>query len=253
MKKKTTIISLLILILYLFTCFSIQSNSLDVTEYIVESDKIEEEITIVQISDFHNDKRYIDVLSEKILILEPDYIVITGDLITYYNPRIDVSIQLVEKIQDVAPIYFVQGNHEYFSSCYSELKEQLLEKNVVILEDEMIETDTFNIIGLLDASDTVVNVENDKFTLLLAHRPELFEKYVEMNVDLVLSGHTHGGQICLPFLGGFYAPNQGFFPKYLAGKYQSNNTTMIISRGIGNGKIPFRLFNNPELVVIKLQ
>lgn len=251
MKRRTIFIGLLIL--FLFVYFSIQSSSLEVTEYIIESDKIDEDIIIVQVSDLHNDKKYVDILSEKILAIEPDYIVITGDLITYYNPRIDIAMQLINNIQEIAPIYFVQGNHEYFSSCYPELKEQLLEKNVVILEDEMIETDDLNIIGLLDASETVVEVKNEKFTLLLAHRPELFENYVEMNVDLVLSGHTHGGQICLPFLGGFYAPNQGFFPKYIAGKYQSNNTTMIISRGIGNGKIPFRLFNNPELVVIKLQ
>ena len=227
--------------------------ALDVTEYIVESDKIEEEIVIAQISDLHNDSKFVDELSEKITTLEPDYIVITGDLITYYNPRIDIAMKLIENIQDIAPIYFVQGNHEYFSSCYDELKEQLSEKNVVILEDDFSETNDLNIIGLLDASKTIIDVENDKFTLLLAHRPELFDTYVEMNVDLVLAGHTHGGQICLPFFGGFYAPNQGFFPKYLVGRYQSENTTMIISRGIGTGKIPFRFLSDPELVVVRIQ
>ena len=251
MKKRTIFVGLLVL--SLFICLSIQSSTLEVTEYIIDSDKIEEEITIVQVSDLHNNSKYIDILSEKILEIEPDYVVITGDFITYYNPRIDISMKLIESIQDIAPIYFVQGNHEYFSSCYTDLKNQLSEKNVIVLEDEMIETDNLNIIGLLDGSDTVIEPENDKFKLLLAHRPELFDKYVEMNVDLVLSGHTHGGQICIPFFGGFYAPNQGFFPKYLAGKYESDNTTMIISRGIGTGKIPFRLFCNPELVVIKIK
>ncbi|MGB4138298.1 MAG: metallophosphoesterase, partial [Saccharofermentanales bacterium] len=94
--------------------------------------------------------------------------------------------------------------------------------------------------------------ENDGFTVLLSHRPELFDVYVDCGVDLVLSGHAHGGQFRLPFVGGIVAPDQGLFPKYDAGLYAAESTNMIVSRGIGNSIIPFRFNNRPEVVLIVL-
>ena len=90
------------------------------------------------------------------------------------------------------------------------------------------------------------------FTVLLSHRPELFDVYVSGNVALVLSGHAHGGQFRLPYLGGLVAPNQGLFPEYDAGMYVRGNTTMIVSRGIGNSLFPFRINNRPEVLIIQL-
>ena len=95
------------------------------------------------------------------------------------------------------------------------------------------------------------NLENS-YTILLSHRPELFESYVHCNIDLVLSGHAHGGQFRLPFIGGLIAPNQGLFPQYDAGLYTSGSTNMIVSRGLGNSIIPIRFNNRPEVVVIEL-
>ena len=95
--------------------------------------------------------------------------------------------------------------------------------------------------------------KDDGFTLLLSHRPELFEVYVTCNADLVLSGHAHGGQFRLPFIGGLAAPNQGLFPKYDAGLFSEGKTKMIVSRGIGNSIFPFRFNNRPEVVLIELQ
>ena len=92
----------------------------------------------------------------------------------------------------------------------------------------------------------------DKYNILLSHRPELFDTYVEKKIDLILTGHAHGGQIRIPFIGGIVAPNQGFFPKYTSGVIEKNKTTMVVSRGIGNSIIPFRINNRPELVVITL-
>ena len=87
----------------------------------------------------------------------------------------------------------------------------------------------------------------------MAHRPEFFASYYKyLGVDLVLSGHTHGGQARLPFLGGLYAPNQGRLPKYDAGVFQTNNCTMIINTGLWHGLISFRLNNPPEVVLIDL-
>ena len=95
--------------------------------------------------------------------------------------------------------------------------------------------------------------ESDGFTVLLSHRPELFDLYVNTGVDLVFSGHAHGGQFRLPFVGGLVAPNQGFFPKYDAGQFIKENTTMIVSRGVGNSIIPVRFNNRPEIIVAELR
>lgn len=92
----------------------------------------------------------------------------------------------------------------------------------------------------------------DAYCILLSHRPEAFEVYAGENIDLVLSGHAHGGQFRLPFIGGMVAPNQGLFPKYDAGVYTQGNTTMVVSRGIGNSIIPIRFNNRPEIVSVEL-
>ena len=91
------------------------------------------------------------------------------------------------------------------------------------------------------------------FTMLLSHRPEKFNAYVNRNFDLVFAGHAHGGQVRLPFIGGLFSPNQGFFPKYTSGIYRKFKTSMIVSRGLGNSTFPFRIFNTPELVVVTLK
>ena len=95
--------------------------------------------------------------------------------------------------------------------------------------------------------------ESDGFTVLLSHRPELFDLYVDSGIDLVFSGHAHGGQFRLPIIGGLVAPNQGLFPKYDAGHFIEENTTMIVSRGVSNSIIPLRINNPPEIVVVELK
>jgi predicted MPP superfamily phosphohydrolase len=95
--------------------------------------------------------------------------------------------------------------------------------------------------------------EENTFTILLSHRSELFDVYVESDVDLVLSGHAHGGQVRIPLIGGIVAPNQGLFPQYDAGLFAENNTHMIVSRGIGNGTVVPRVNNRPEVIFIELQ
>ena len=95
--------------------------------------------------------------------------------------------------------------------------------------------------------------DEDVFTILLSHRPELFDAYVECKADLVFSGHAHGGQFRLPFIGGIVAPNQGLFPEYDAGQFKEGSTNMIVSRGIGNSILPFRVNNRPEIVLVELK
>ena len=94
---------------------------------------------------------------------------------------------------------------------------------------------------------------DEEYTILLSHRPELFDTYVDSGVDLVLTGHAHGGQFRLPLIGGLVAPGQGLFPKYDAGTFSQDRTHMVVSRGLGNSVIPLRIGNRPELVVVELQ
>jgi predicted MPP superfamily phosphohydrolase len=91
------------------------------------------------------------------------------------------------------------------------------------------------------------------FKILLSHRPELFDLYSENSMDLVFTGHAHGGQIRIPFIGGLIAPDQGIFPKYSSGSYSKDSTTMFVSRGLGNSIFPVRIFNRPEIVVVTLR
>ena len=105
--------------------------------------------------------------------------------------------------------------------------------------------------AMLDA--VTVGVRNEEFFLLLSHRPEYLEMYDQYPVDLVLTGHAHGGQFRLPFIGGVYAPGQGFLPKYTAGLYETDDLEMYVGTGIGNSVIPVRIFNPPEILTIILE
>ena len=255
------------------------NTALQLNAYTILSDKLPEAFDgyrIAHISDLHNAEMGND--NEKLLAVlkesDPDIIAITGDLIDSRNTDIEIAIRFMEEAVKLAPCYYVTGNHEARISEYNELKSGLTELGVNILENERISLEkngeTIVFIGVDDPSfesDALFNEdgsvirthlqsltkESDKFTLLLSHRPELFDVYVENHLDLVLSGHAHGGQFRLPFIGGIAAPNQGLFPKYDAGMYYENNTTMIVSRGIGNSIIPFRINNPPEVILIELK
>ncbi len=206
----------------------------------------------------------------KELIEEYDFNIET--LSKYLKLDIDIAIKFVKEINNIAPIYFISGNHEAAINSYSKLKEKLEENKVIILDNKTeilkINESEINLIGIDDPrmahENTVVDSEiikveldnakydNSKYSIVLSHRPEVFNTYIEKEIDLVLVGHAHGGQIRIPFIGGVVAPNQGFFPKYTSGMFEENKTTMIVSRGIGNSILPFRINNRPELVVITL-
>ena len=198
---------------------------------------------------------------------------ITGDLIDSTKTNVDIAIDMIKEIIEIAPVYYVTGNHEARTNEYDNLKSQMIELGVKILENEaqeiQLNNSTINILGINDPSfykesdilDSKIvknNMENiqyneDNFTILLSHRPEVFKIYVEKNIDLVFTGHAHGGQIRLPFIGGIIAPNQGTFPEYTDGIYREKDTTMVVSRGIGNSIIPFRVNNRPELMIVELK
>jgi predicted MPP superfamily phosphohydrolase len=232
--------------------------------------------TIVQISDFHNEtfgennKKII----EKIEDCKPDMIAITGDFIDCRHPNVDIAMEFITQAVDIAPVYYVPGNHErWVTEKYQELCHRMKEMGVhlmmnkaeeIIYEGERIlclgieDPDFYNVVDDNAQKEKVKSrIENleysaKDFTVLLSHRPELFKIYVDENMDVVLTGHAHGGQFRLPLIGGVAAPNQGFFPQYDAGMFVGNDTHMIVSRGIGNSIIPLRFNNPPEIVVVKL-
>ena len=135
----------------------------------------------------------------------------------------------------------------------------LLERNASLvsligIDDPNFSNDNGSSVGISMLPEDIRNlVSTDSFTILLSHRPEYFSQYVSADFDLVFSGHAHGGQFRLPFIGGLVAPNQGLFPKYDAGLFKESNTNMIVSRGIGNSIIPLRFNNRPEIVLVELR
>lgn len=278
-KQRKVLLFIVIISIGLFTFFNWQNNSIIISEMVFKNDAIPESFEgykILQISDLHNKEfgsKQNKILA-KIEKINPDIIVITGDLIDSNNTNIDIAMELINRAINIAPIYYVSGNHEAWSDSYNDLKSKLENSGVVVLDNQKIEvfndSDSVDIVGLADTSfiksdwleygdnsetNNLLNMLTEgstNFKILLAHRPELFDIYSNSSVNLIFSGHAHGGQFRLPFIGGLIAPDQGFFPKLTEGIHTNNNTSMIISRGLGNSIIPVRIFNRPELIVVTL-
>ena len=278
-KSKTilTLISLFFIILIAWTLLG--NTALEANEYEIVSDRIPQGFDgfrIAQVSDLHNtefgegNSKLIGLLSQT----EPDIIVLTGDLIDSRQTNIEIALSFARDAMKIAPVYFVSGNHEARVSEYEDLKMGLAEAGVIVLENQKVEItrdgEAITLMGIDDPSFQesylfgdaesvakqaieMLQSESDGYTVLLSHRPELFELYVKTGMDLVFCGHAHGGQFRLPFLGGLVAPNQGFFPKYDAGQFTEENTTMIVSRGVGNSIIPIRFNNRPEIILAELK
>ena len=241
--------------------------NIKVTRYSLKTEKTGSKLRIAQISDFHNDKKLGNKLIDTIKKQNPDLIALTGDFIDSDKTDIPYALSTVKKLTGIAPVYFVTGNHEIALSLCREFKQNLEKTGVKVLEGGKVEIskDVF-LYGIddplaswdydADAEGNMeyilrpIAVDKSKYNILLSHRPEAFPAYFRF--DLVLTGHAHGGQFRIPFIGGIIAPGQGLFPKYDAGMYRKENTTMIVSRGIGNSMIPIRINNRPELVVVDI-
>lgn len=230
---------------------------------------------IIQLSDIHSDKIGIsDILFlEKIKAEKPDIIVITGDLFDSYNNKPEIAYNLLSQFSSIAQCYFISGNHELrLLSEYEELKNFLERLGIINLNNKskilskgnqtinLSGIEDFNYFKMKDKINYYANYRNmlkynflkDEYNILLAHRPEKFEMYSDLGYSLIFSGHAHGGQWNIPFLGRIYAPSQGFFPKYTNGVYEKNNSKMIVSQGLGNSSFPTRINNRLEYIVVKL-
>lgn len=278
-KKLKIVLTIIIFFLGSIIFCIYENNSIVITKSNFSSQKITSDFdgfTIAQISDLHN-KLFGDdqaKILNKLKSISPDIIVITGDLIDRRKYNLDIAMTFISGAVKIAPVYYVSGNHEAWSGDFPLIKKSLVEAGVNVLDDIAVELTkgetSINIIGLSDpdflTSDYIEGTNTSKtieqlkqwsvgknFKILLSHRTELFDLYSENSMDLVFTGHAHGGQIRIPFIGGLVAPDQGIFPKYSSGSYSKDSTTMFVSRGLGNSIFPVRVFNRPEIVVVTLR
>ena len=273
---ESSLVALAIGILVAFVAWIIWSNrAVQLTKISINGEI--KGLKIAHISDFHNAKFKNN--NEKLLTLisnaNPDIIAITGDLIDSRHTNVQNSIDLVSSLVEIAPCYYVPGNHESrIPKEYNELKTALNSLGVTVLEDEKITLEkdgkSYTLLGIrdpmfeipkdsLEKSKSVIakklttlTEDGESYKILLSHRPEAFCEYVSADINLALTGHAHGGQAQIPFIGGLIAPNQGFFPKYSEGLHQKKNTSMVISRGLGNSLCPLRFNNRPEVVFVEI-
>lgn len=297
----------LLIIVILLTIYIINlliNQNVYITKYKVSSNKIPnefDEYKIVQLTDVHSirDIKQKYKLINKIKKLNPDIIMVTGDLIDspyyseenskYIKKEVEIpdrlTIEFMEELTDIAEVYFVYGNHEMmllddpqnnvFKVALENLGVNILNNKIdyITINDEKIrlvgvqdpatlyKDKKYAYVGKNNADKVkqilddllVENKEEDLYNIVLSHRPEYFELYSNYNIDLLLSGHTHGGVIVLPFVGGLYAHPQGWLPKYTSGIYEKDTFKMIIGRGIGYSGIQIRIFNPPEIIEITLK
>lgn len=267
-------------ILYLY----IQNYLIEVTQHTITIPKLDPRLKgkkIVHITDLHfkprTNKSYVETIIDKTKEIDPDFIMLTGDLV-----HADVKTlaetplrRFAELCNKIAPTYAVTGNHDIQSGALNEFQSILGASNVTLLVDEAVtisadDEELLVIMGLAERQDQTnlpqpilkpiqLTATMEKLPkLLLAHRPEYFIHYTfdkTKSPSLILSGHTHGGQVRLPFLGGLFAPGQGVLPKFDYGVFNSEedrSIRMIISRGLGNSTFPFRVNNRPQIVVVTL-
>lgn len=233
---------------------------------------------IAQVSDLHNAEFGNDneMLIQMLKDSNADLIVLTGDLVDSSHTDFDVAVRFAEKAVQMAPTYYVTGNHEaWLGQAYDMLENRLEQIGVEVMREEAVyveqDGDRILLLGIDDPEfyereateydggasriqDVIdgLRYREDEYTIVLSHRPELFDAYVDAKVDLVFSGHAHGGQFRLPIIGGLVAPGQGLFPSYDSGLYSQDITCMVVSRGLGNSVIPLRICNRPEVVVVEL-
>lgn len=257
----------------------LQNNIIDITKYNLKYDKADEPIRIVQLSDLHS-KPFKKVL-KKIDEIKPDIICITGDYINDHEKNKKKMLKYAKALAARAKVYYITGNHERRLENFDELMNELSKVGFIVLLNRIsIYNDKGFEIDFLGLDENQANFDDYKarkkgtfeykdmspyfkqlnelggYKIVLSHYPENFEGVKEMNYsqydfDLQLSGHAHGGQFCLPFIGPVYSPGQGLKPKYAKGSF-GNRPKLIVSRGLGNAEFPFRLFNHPEINVINI-
>ena len=272
--EEIIILTIILMILFIMLYLYIENNILKVSRKTIVDSSLPinfNNFKIVHLSDLHNNtsKVLIDALVSNIEKEKPNIIVITGDIVDSSRTSVKSALDFIDRIKN-NNIYYVPGNHEARIKDYNILINGLANRNVTILDNKKVLISNICISGIKDpffierSRDKIsgiriikkeieeLKLDKKSYNILLSHRPEAFNAYVENGINLVFTGHAHGGQWRVPFVGGLYAPHQGIFPKYTAGVHKKDNTNMVISRGLGNSSFPIRLNNRPELVVVEV-
>lgn len=260
MKKRMVII---LLTLVLLTGFILWQNNDLVTTRLEKTMDFETPVTVVHLSDLHTKSFGEDNarLVRHVKREGPDIIVITGDLIDQDDETLGDSLDYIGALTDTAPVYVVSGNHEHWAGLTDTVEDEVEGQGATWMDGRSLTVDvkdeTIRVIGLPDPesgenlTQLFESMENGaEPTVVLSHRPVTFDWLQSHDVDMVFSGHTHGGMVRLPFFGGLYGPDQGFFPEYSAGIHHASGSSMVVSRGLGNSVFPVRIFNRPEIVTM---
>lgn len=296
-------LAILFILVFLVGYIVIDDNTVSVNEYEIYSKKYSKDFnnyTIAFITDFHN-SYYYDQVIKKVQAQAPNIILLGGDMITIGNSDKKNTFALIDGLKEIAPIYFVTGNHESMNTDGSGFISELEDRGVTIIynnnspitinsDGTIVPADAYNkkktsdmtkeerqqslyIHSILDYScldDKELDkmddyfksllerkrneVVEDGFNIMLVHRANLFDYIDDFGYDLVLSGHIHGGVIRLPFIGGILSPDRNeLFPKYTKGMYYGNESRMIVNAGLDMDIMKPRIFNGPEIVVVKLR
>ena len=278
--KKTIKILVIIFFILILACLAsiwVSYNWLTVTHFTVRSSKISEPFRIVLVSDLHEHQfgRDNEKLAEKIREQSPDLIVIDGDMINGDSENADTAVELVRALKETAPVYYSFGNHEYsyMEAGHEDLTEELEAAGAVVLNYQSIDIDVkgnqIRLGGLYEYGfETGMQSEEeneraipyleeyadtDRYLIMCAHRPESFYPWDmadQWGIDLVLSGHLHGGQVIIPGVGGLYNSLDGFFPKFDYGQYKLGDSDMVITRGLGSNPKMLPRFNNPPEIAV---
>ena len=253
-----------------------ENKSVDVSEYSVYSEKLPSAFDgykILMLADFHDSVNY-NKITEKISKLKPNIIVLVGDMINSTDTSFENFEALVDRNSDVAPIYFVSGNHEKWSEHEKEFLEVVKKHGIINLNNKSVKiTYQNNNIALTGFEDVVyadaemrlpvvekslkelsnIKANQGLFNILLFHRANLFDTVIQYPFDLVLSGHLHGGQIGLPFVGDFLLSQRHKSDKYIKGYYRSGDSQLVVSAGLSEDMANPRVLNPPELVMVTLK
>lgn len=259
-KFYVTVPILIVLLILCSTLILYQNYHLTVTKYDA-SIGLGRELTIVQVSDLHNqifglrEARLLDRIAEE----QPDLIAVTGDVVDSMHTSYAIAEDFFRGAVNICPVYYVTGNHEV--RLKQEDFEAFLKKiealGVKCLDNEFVEFDDYVLAGIADKSLATFHAydpfEEEQRVILLAHEPGYVSLYQRLGADLVLTGHVHGGQIIIPGKGGLLSPDVEFFPEYYDGIHDLGGTKLVISRGLGNSALPIRINDYPEIVVIKVK
>lgn len=264
----------------------IDSNILEISNFSIKDNKIPDKFSgykILHLSDLHSKSfgNKNDKLVEKINEINPNIIVMTGDMVNCNDTNFDNFFELVKVLSKKYEIYYIVGNHEQNMKKVNKnvITDFLKSNDVKVLDNEKvdlkIDDEKINLFGswcnlkyyssnaesknyvfskeVMEKIMEDAPINTDEYNILLAHNPNFIESYADWGADLTLSGHIHGGMVRIPFIGGTFSPDTMFFPKYDNGMYEVSGKKLIVSRGLGRGVRGFRFFNKPEMILITLE